>query len=91
MKKSTLNYFIGRLITIIFILVVTIACKKEQEIEGEIIPSFHFLNFVDEEGNNLFEKEEITTDEFYQVNIHDGTLTSWDRLVELHEMHLHGI
>ncbi|MCJ8165168.1 hypothetical protein MKJ04_09970 [Pontibacter sp. E15-1] len=52
-----------KLLFILLFIPLCLACKKEQI--GEPLIQYHFINFVDASGQNLFESGKISTSNFY--------------------------
>lgn len=68
-----------KLLLIIFIFPMLFSCEKEEAEPSEPLAQFHFINFVDASGNNLFENNKIQTTDFFYLS---GDLTvSWEDLI----------
>lgn len=70
------NLMLG-LLSILLILPLCLACKKEPI--GEPLPQLHFIDFVDASGKNLFESGEISTSEFRLIS--GDFIYTWDEIL----------
>lgn len=76
------------LLSILFIP-LCFACEKEETEPGEPLSQFHFINFVDESGENLFKSNKLSTAEFnYGFS---QSLQSWEELMTEREIQLSGV
>lgn len=90
MKRPLLYHAINKTTMLLWFTLLCTACNNREESEGEPLPHFHFFNFVDEIGDNLFEIGKIPINEFYWITSTNDTIP-WERLLELKEMRLSGM
>ncbi|WP_017733994.1 hypothetical protein [Nafulsella turpanensis] len=75
-----------KLLLVLLFVPLCIACEKEEEPGEDILPQYHFINFVDESGQNLFETNQISTSEF-KYGFSYG-MRSWEELMAEKESHV---
>ncbi|PVY41645.1 hypothetical protein [Pontibacter virosus] len=67
-----------KLLLVLFIMPLFIACKKEDV--AEPLSQFHFINFVDASGENVFATSKIDTAEFFYM--FGQTSIPWEGMME---------
>ena len=75
-----------KLLLILLFVPLCVACEKEEEPGEDVLPQYHFINFVNDSGENLFENNQIPTSNFFYVA--GDSKESWEDLMAEREIQL---